>query len=141
ICLCRALRDWLKISGIRKGYLFPKIYGFNKLGDSETRMDQSEYLTLFRNMLVDIGEDPKLYGVHALRRGGCQWMFRDCRMSLPEVLSWGSWSPNLTHAIILRYLVSDTDILQRPRSSFFDPWAQLNGDECRSCHRRCFCAH
>ncbi|KAF9019559.1 DNA breaking-rejoining enzyme, partial [Rhodocollybia butyracea] len=140
LCIARALSDWLTVSGIREGYLFPKIYGFNTLGGSESRMDQDDFLILFRHMLVDIGQDPKLFGVHALRRGGCQWMFRDCRMSLPVVLDWGSWSPNLTHAIILRYLVSDTDILQRPRSAYFDPWAQSSGDECRSCHRSCYCS-
>ncbi|KAF9062485.1 hypothetical protein BDP27DRAFT_289746 [Rhodocollybia butyracea] len=68
-------------------------------------------------------------------------MFQDLRMSLPDVLNWGSWSPDLTHSIILRYLAADTDILRRPRSSFFDPQAQFDAEPCHSCHHRCFCAH
>ncbi|KAF9039561.1 hypothetical protein BDP27DRAFT_1524002, partial [Rhodocollybia butyracea] len=88
LCVCRALRDWLRITGITTGYLFPRMYDYNRLGPSQTHMDQSEFLQLFRNMLMDIGQDPDSFGIHALRRGGCQWMFQDVRMSLPDVLNW-----------------------------------------------------
>ncbi|KAF9022705.1 hypothetical protein BDP27DRAFT_1462085 [Rhodocollybia butyracea] len=95
LCVCRAIRDWLRISGITAGYLFPRLYDYNRLGPSQTHMDQSEFLQLFRNMLMDIGQDPDTFGTHALRRGGCQWMFQDLRMSLPDVLNWEAGVPTL----------------------------------------------
>ncbi|KAF9064395.1 hypothetical protein BDP27DRAFT_164730 [Rhodocollybia butyracea] len=60
-CVVRCLRAWLLISGIRKGYLLPKIYGHNQMQSSDEHIIRKSFLDNFRDALREIGEPPRIY--------------------------------------------------------------------------------
>ncbi|KAH7880250.1 hypothetical protein C8J55DRAFT_437414, partial [Lentinula edodes] len=135
-CIVRGIRAWLRMSGIRNGYLFPRIYGYDQLQSSSKHLSTRNFLKNFRKSLADIGEPPMLYTVHAFRRGGTQFLHEDKGFKLSKILRWGKWSTNLTYATILRYLIADTDLMRTPRSQIMLP-DNDEYDTCRYCRRSC----
>jgi len=121
LCVVRCLRNWLALTGIETGYIFPKIYGHDQLQDSAEPIPKAEFLKNFRRALHEIGEPPELYTIHAFRRGGTQFLYQDRGFSLIEILLWGKWSIKLSSATILRYLIADTDIIRVPRDQLMLP--------------------
>ncbi|KAJ3744575.1 hypothetical protein EV360DRAFT_57534 [Lentinula raphanica] len=120
-CVVRGIRAWLRLTGITSGYLFPKIYGYDSLQDSLSHIVNSYFLKNLRSSLVEIGQPPSLYTVHAFRRGGTQFLYVDLGFNLIQILEWGRWSTKLTYATILRYLIADTDLMKKPRSQLMLP--------------------
>ncbi|KAF9070980.1 hypothetical protein BDP27DRAFT_1219905 [Rhodocollybia butyracea] len=120
-CLVRILRAWLSLTGITKGYLFPKIYGHDHIQKSDSHISKGEYLKNFRSALREIGEPPELYTIHAFRRGGTVFLLKDRNFPLPDVLRWGKWSVKLTSKTILSYLIADTDIVNIPTDQLMLP--------------------
>ncbi|KAF5338768.1 hypothetical protein D9757_015016 [Collybiopsis confluens] len=122
-CIVRALHRWLKMSGIRQGNLFPKIYGYDSMQDSERGppTSKTDFLKNLRCSLQDIGETPSKFTIHAFRRGGTQFLYEVLKFNLIKILQWGKWSTKLTYATILRYLIADTDLMKTPRSLIMYP--------------------
>jgi hypothetical protein len=47
------------------------------------------FLECFRNNLLGIGIDPRPYGTHSFRRGGCQYLAVVLRWPLRQICTWG----------------------------------------------------
>ncbi|TRM56737.1 hypothetical protein BD626DRAFT_551388 [Schizophyllum amplum] len=131
LCPVRALCEWLDASGIRTGYLFPKL-------TVDGRQTAETFLELFRNNLIDIGINYSPYGTHSFRRGGCQYLIVDRRWNIRRVCEWGGWSTDFTHLTIVKYLISWVDEPMSSRADFFRP-GQRVARYCRACGRNCPC--
>ena len=67
------------------------------------------FLECFRNNLLDVGIDPRPYGTHSFRRGGCQYLAMVLRWPIRNTCTWGGWSENFNSGTIFKYLLSWTD--------------------------------
>ncbi|KAI9068795.1 hypothetical protein FKP32DRAFT_1560972 [Trametes sanguinea] len=139
MCPVRALAQWLMVSNIRAGYVFPPISSGGQIGSSESHIGSEKFLELFRNNLLDIFIDPYPYGTHSFRRGGCQWLASGCRWPLRRICEWGGWSSNLTHLTIVKYLISWNDDPAEPREDFMNPHRN-SVFRCHACGRSCHCS-
>ena len=82
----------------------------------------------FRNNLLDIGTDPRLYGTHPFRRGFC------------NICSWGGWVENFDNpGALFKYLLSWADTPLLEREDYLNP-NRVVGDTCPACNRSCHCS-
>jgi len=67
LCPVRAMAEWLKISGIKRGYVFRRMYSGDRIADldKDMSMTSEQFLELFRNNLLDVGIDHYPYGTHS----------------------------------------------------------------------------
>lgn len=126
ICPKRALCEWLQASGIREGYLFPKLTSDGRAikrvtGKAGEHMSQAVFLEMFRNNLLDVNIDFTPYGTHSFRRGGCQYLILFRRWNIRRVCEWGGWSTDFTYLTIVKYLISWVDEPMSSRADFFRP--------------------
>lgn len=165
MCAVSAVALWWKVAsdmGIqRNGYMFRKRVGFDRVSyDAEDRMvnicltsyhkmhayqynlikSSDSFMVCFRNNLLDVGEDPRMYGTHSFRRGGCQYLHLVKRWPIRDICSWGGWSDNFdSTGTIFKYLLSWTDRPTVDRADYFNP-NRLGTDPCKGCGRTCNCA-
>ncbi|KAF8958229.1 hypothetical protein BDZ97DRAFT_1668784 [Flammula alnicola] len=137
LCPVRALARWIKSSTIESGYLFRNIDAMDRVSTEDKHINASAFLELFRNNLIDVNQDPHAFGTHSLRRGGCQWLARDRRWSIPQICNWGGWSLDFTHLTIVRYLISWNDGLDGAREDYFNP-NRPPAIKCHYCGRSCW---
>ncbi|KAJ3888187.1 hypothetical protein GG344DRAFT_80012 [Lentinula edodes] len=104
-CVVGAVTRWMRISGVKDGYLFPKIYG-NTLSPL-VYMDSKDYLKNFRDFLaiVDVEEDVSCYTYHSVRQGGIIWMYHKY-LNITRLMAQGRAS-NISPTVIMRYLVAE----------------------------------
>lgn len=94
----------------------------------------------FRNNLLDIGIDPRAYGTHSFRRGGCQYLAIVLRWPLRNICMWGGWADNFDNpGTIFKYLLSWVDGPSVERQDFFNP-DRAPADLCGECGRSCWCS-
>ncbi|TRM68005.1 DNA breaking-rejoining enzyme, partial [Schizophyllum amplum] len=142
ICPKRALCEWLQASGIREGYLFPKLTSDGRAIKPNRLLyilqSQAVFLEMFRNNLLDVNIDFTPYGTHSFRRGGCQYLILFRRWNIRRVCEWGGWSTDFTYLTIVKYLISWVDEPMSSRADFFRP-GQKVARWCRTCGRNCPC--
>jgi hypothetical protein len=94
----------------------------------------------FRCNLLDIGINPRSYGTHSFRRGGCQYLVMVLRWTIRDICAWGGWTENFDNpGTIFKYLLSWVDGPAVERQDFFNP-ERRRGDMCGECGRTCWCA-
>ena len=97
-------------------------------------------LNAFRNNLLDIKRDPRLFGTHSFRRGGCQYLAVTLRWHIRDVCSWGGWADNFDNpGTIFKYLLSFVDGHVTRREDFLNPDRKA-APKCEACGRDCWCA-
>ncbi|KAL1673681.1 DNA breaking-rejoining enzyme, partial [Schizophyllum commune] len=137
LCPYRALCEWLDASGIKDGFLFPKLTADGL--QVKTLLQTAEaFLEYFRNNLLDVGVAYSPYGTHSFRRGGCQYLVVDRRWNIRRVCEWGGWSTEFTHLTIVKYIISFVDEPMSSRADFFRPGRHV-AKSCRHCGRSCPC--
>jgi hypothetical protein len=116
-------------------------YGHQSLIPTNLLSQTSDsFLECFRNNLLDIGIDPRPYGTHSFRRGGCQYLAMVLRWPLRQICTWGGWAENFDNpGTIFKYLLSWTDTPQLQREDYFNP-DRAGSDPCTACGRTCTCA-
>lgn len=98
------------------------------------------FLECFRNNLLDIGIDPRPYGTHSFRRGGCQYLAVVLRWPLRQICTWGGWTESFDNpGTIFKYLLSWTDAPLLQREDYFNP-DRAGSDPCTTCGRTCPCS-
>jgi hypothetical protein len=98
------------------------------------------FLECFRKNLCDIGIDPRPYGTHSFRRGGCQYLAMVLRWPFRNICTWGGWAENFDNpGTIFKYLLSWTDTPLLDREDYFNP-NRASSDLCTACGRTCWCA-
>ncbi|KAF8171739.1 hypothetical protein K438DRAFT_1612557, partial [Mycena galopus ATCC 62051] len=108
LCPVRAYMAWISASQINTGYLFPKIGAGDLLAtDKNEPMSSAEFLAMFHNHLLNIGEDPYPYGTQSFRRGGCQYLQIDFQWSIDCIRRRGGWSSGFSSFAIVKELVGD----------------------------------
>ncbi|KAI0057706.1 hypothetical protein BV25DRAFT_1812085, partial [Artomyces pyxidatus] len=107
--------------------------------DPEHGMSAESFLSSFCQNLLDIGVDPRLYGTHSFRRGGCQYLATEVRWPIRKICAWGGWSENQDTGTIFKYLLSWTDETLN-REDYFNPAMKRGKDYCSACGRSCLCA-
>ncbi|KAJ6598544.1 hypothetical protein B0H10DRAFT_2324218 [Mycena sp. CBHHK59/15] len=134
MCPVRAFAIMWKLAvandGVPSGFIFRKKVGRNgwSIIPSEG-MSTDSFMEYFRNNLLDIGIDPRPYGTHSFRRGGCQYLAMVLRWPFRNICSWGGWAENFDNpGTLFKYLLSwtDTPLLER--------------DVCAACNRSCHCS-
>lgn len=84
--------------------------------------------------------DPRPYGTHSFRRGGCQFLSIVKRWPIREICAWGGWAPDFDNSgTIFKYLLSFHDNPYTDRMDFFNP-DRKGTDRCGACGRTCHCA-
>lgn len=142
------------------GYVFRKRYKLDNLGQKANdvmvrhllswldkyslslpgNQSSDQFLVCLRNNLCDIGLDPRMYGTHSFRRGGCQYLHMSLRWPMRQICAWGGWSEAFDNTgTIFKYLISWTDSPTLKRSEYFNPRRQ-GTDPCTACGRTCQCA-
>ena len=97
-------------------------------------------MTCFRNNLMDVGVDPRLYGTHSFRRGGCQYIHLVERWPIQRICFWGGWTQDYdSPGTIFKYLLSFSDTPLVERHDLWNPHKQAT-DPCKTCQRTCDCA-
>ncbi|KAJ3970452.1 DNA breaking-rejoining enzyme [Lentinula raphanica] len=140
LCVVRALARWLKLTRLRKGFLFCRMHGnHDRLAEANEPMTSDQFLELFRHNLIDIKVDYTPYGTHSFRRGGCQWLSVERRWSLRQICEWGGWSQDFTNLTIVKYLISWNDNPHLDRDDFFNMHRPPTV-ACLTCNRTCHCA-
>ncbi|KAI0761063.1 hypothetical protein BD413DRAFT_607291 [Trametes elegans] len=142
-----AFAEWwtlcMKMSGFKlHGYVFRSRSGhYDGINiEPDARMSSDSFLECFRNNMVDIGIDPRPYGMHSFRRGGCQYLAMVLRWPIKNVCTWGGWAENFDNpGTIFRYLLSWVDSPTIDRKDYFNP-NRLGTDPCTACGRTCHCA-
>ncbi|KAJ7252839.1 hypothetical protein C8J57DRAFT_1437368 [Mycena rebaudengoi] len=113
--------------GVPSGFIFRK-----KSTDS--------FMEYFRNNLLDVGIDPRPYGTHSFRRGGCQYLAMVLRWPFRNICSWGGWAENFDNpGTLFKYLLSWTDTPLLEREDYLNP-NRVVGDVCAACNRSCHCS-
>ncbi|KAF9232246.1 hypothetical protein BU15DRAFT_90696 [Melanogaster broomeanus] len=135
MCLVTAFAIWWnsrqKVQNL-DGFVFRK-----KIGTDST---SQSFLECFRNNLLDIGIDPRPYGTHSFRRGGCQYLHIVLKWSFRQICNWGGWADDCDNpGTIFKYLLSWNDSPDRDRENYMNPARPLT-DPCRACGRTCHCA-
>ncbi|KAG2368461.1 hypothetical protein BDR07DRAFT_1448301 [Suillus spraguei] len=108
------------------GYVFRKKVGSD--GSSES------FLECFRNNLLDIGVDPRPYGTHSIRRGGCQYLAMVLRRPFRNIclhMEGGEGGG------MGRELRQPNPFVER--EDYFNP-NRPRHDPCPTCGRTCACA-
>ncbi|RPD70261.1 hypothetical protein L226DRAFT_547851 [Lentinus tigrinus ALCF2SS1-7] len=124
----------------REGYVFRKRVRFDDFSvKPDDAMTSEAFLECFRNNLLDVGIDPRPYGTHSFRRGGCQYLAMVLRWPIRNICTWGGWSENFNSATIFKYLLSWTDTPLIGREDYFNP-NRPAGEICHACGRSCYCA-
>ncbi|KAG2126074.1 hypothetical protein BD769DRAFT_1668508 [Suillus cothurnatus] len=123
------------------GYVFRKKVGSDGVSGNPTdAMSSESFLECFRNNLLDIGVDPRPYGTHSFRRGGCQYLAMVLRWPFRNICTWGGWAKNFDNpSTIFKYLLSWTDSPFVEREDYFNP-NHPRHDPCPTCGRTCACA-
>ncbi|TFK78451.1 hypothetical protein K466DRAFT_507267 [Polyporus arcularius HHB13444] len=141
-----AIAEWWSLCtkmGIEtNGYVFRSHrHGSDEVGAlSHQKMSSSHFLECFRNNLLDIGIDPRTYGTHSFRRGGCQYLHTELRWPIRTICDWGGWAEDMdNHATIFRYLLSWVDSPTSQRVDLFNP-NRVGTDPCTHCGRTCHCS-
>ncbi|KAJ6622750.1 hypothetical protein B0H10DRAFT_2174975 [Mycena sp. CBHHK59/15] len=123
------------------GFIFRKKVGRNgwSIIPSEG-MSTDSFMEYFRNNLLDIGIDPRPYGTHSFRRGGCQYLAMVLRWPFRNICSWGGWAENFDNpGTLFKYLLSWTDTPLLEREDYLNP-NRIVGDVCAACNRSCHCS-
>ncbi|KAJ6628421.1 hypothetical protein B0H10DRAFT_2160891 [Mycena sp. CBHHK59/15] len=123
------------------GFIFRKKVGRNgwSIIPSEG-MSTDSFMEYFRNNLLDIGIDPRPYGTHSFRRGGCQYLAMVLRWPFRNICSWGGWAENFDNpGTLFKYLLSWTDTPLLEREDYLNP-NRMVGDVCAACNRSCHCS-
>ncbi|KAM5541490.1 hypothetical protein V8D89_004680 [Ganoderma adspersum] len=103
-------------------------------------MSSASFLNCFRRNMVEIGIDPRPYGTHSFRHGGCQYLSTELRWPFRDICLWGGWAEDFDNpGTIFRYLLSWVDKPTLERKDFFNPHC-LGTDPCGYCGRTCRCA-
>ncbi|EPT03529.1 hypothetical protein FOMPIDRAFT_1116000, partial [Fomitopsis schrenkii] len=145
LCACTAYARWSALCremGIKhEGYVFRKHIGYDGLSARPVdAMSSENFLECFRNNLLDIKIDPRPYGTHSFRRGGCQYLAMVKRWPFRDICTWGGWAENFDNpGTIFKYLMSWVDAPLVERKDYFNP-KRATGDLCRQCGRSCSCA-
>ncbi|KAH9907691.1 uncharacterized protein BXZ73DRAFT_60230, partial [Epithele typhae] len=88
----------------------------------------------------EIGKDPRPFGTHSFRRGGCQYLAMVRRWHIRDVCLWGGWSTRSDNpSTVWKYLSSIVDTPNVQRQDFFNPY-RLGTAPCTHCRRTCHCA-
>ena len=66
-CPVTALKEWLKVSGIKEGYIFRGMFRGHDL--RETRLDDKMVSAIIKELVVKAGLDETIYSGHSLRSG------------------------------------------------------------------------
>ncbi|KAG1873454.1 hypothetical protein C8R48DRAFT_455825 [Suillus tomentosus] len=145
MCPVRAWAAWWhhcrRLGLNMNGYVFRKKMGRDGVSaNAHDGMTADSFLECFRNNLLDIGIDPRPYGTHSFRRGGCQYLAMVLRWPLRQICTWGGWAENFDNpGTIFKYLLSWTDAPQLQREDYFNP-DRAGSDPCTACGRTCTCA-
>ncbi|KZP29095.1 hypothetical protein FIBSPDRAFT_908422 [Athelia psychrophila] len=141
LCPVSLFAEWWLVSGGQQGgYVFRRKSGNRFSADGFERMTNESFLECFRRNLCDIGIDPRPYGTHSFRRGGCQFLAMVLRWPYRTICDWGGWAENFDNpGTIFKYLLSWTDSPGAARRDYFNPNRPL-ADPCNSCGRTCHCA-
>ena len=84
--------------------------------------------------------DPRPYGTHSFRRGGCQFLHLTRRICLRTICEWAGWAPDFDNpGTIFKYLLSYTDSPLTDREDLFNP-DRKGTERCAACGRTCHCA-
>ncbi|KAJ7895216.1 hypothetical protein B0H14DRAFT_2681632 [Mycena olivaceomarginata] len=127
--------------GKPSGFIFRKKVGRNgwSIIPSEG-MSTDSFMEYFRNNLLDIDIDPRPYGTHSFRRGGCQYLAMVLRWPFRNICSWGGWAENFDNpGTLFKYLLSWTDTPLLEREDYLNPSRPV-GDICAACNRSCHCS-
>ena len=105
-----------------------------------TNQTSESFLECFRNNLLDIKVDPRPYGTHLFRRGGCQYFHLTRRWSFQQICNWGGWAEKFDNpGTIFKYLLSWNDNPNAEREHYMNP-GRPGTDPCPACGRTCHCA-
>ncbi|KAJ7870056.1 hypothetical protein B0H14DRAFT_2726455, partial [Mycena olivaceomarginata] len=127
--------------GKPSGFIFRKKVGRNgwSIIPSEG-MSTDSFMEYFRNNLLDIDIDPRPYGTHSFRRGGCQYLAMVLRWPFRNICSWGGWAENFDNpGTLFKYLLSWTDTPLLEREDYLNPSRPV-GDVCAACNRSRHCS-
>ncbi|KAI0347705.1 hypothetical protein BDW22DRAFT_11007 [Trametopsis cervina] len=145
LCAVTALARWWGLCGTmgmqRYGFVFRRRHGYDRLAyDAGDKMSSDAFLVCFRNNLCDVNINPRMYGTHSFRRGGCQYLHIVLRWPIRDICAWGGWAEKFDNAgTIFKYLLSWTDASLIERGDFFNP-ERRGTDPCNACGRTCHCA-
>lgn len=106
-----------------------------------TNMEQTRdsFMECFRNSLLDVEVDPRPYGTHSFRRGGCQYLSVVLRKPFREICQWGGWAVDFDNpGTIFKYLLAWSDS-PLGNEDFLNP-DRPGTDMCHACGRTCLCA-
>ncbi|OSD07360.1 DNA breaking-rejoining enzyme [Trametes coccinea BRFM310] len=125
----------------RYGYVFRSRYLYDEVSvRADHAMSTNSFLEYFRNNMLDIGIDPRPYGTHSFRRGGCQYLAKELRWPIRTICEWGGWAENFDNpGTIFRYLLSWVDTPAAERKDLFNP-NRPGQDPCTACGRTCHCS-
>lgn len=93
---------------------------------------------MLRNLILDLGIDPRRYGTHCLRRGGAQYLHRERRWSIARICDWIGWSEEYSIFTVFRYLYSPHDDPVMAREDYLNPKIAPTL-VCHQCGRSCHC--
>ncbi|KAJ3003144.1 hypothetical protein NUW54_g5454 [Trametes sanguinea] len=139
-----ALARWWQLCsemGVEQyGYVFRSRYLYDEISvRADHAMSTNSFLEYFRNNMLDIGIDPRPYGTHSFRRGGCQYLAKELRWPIRTICEWGGWAENFDNpGTIFRYLLSWVDTPAANRQDLFNP-NRPGQDPCMACGRTCHC--
>ncbi|KDQ61321.1 hypothetical protein JAAARDRAFT_32330 [Jaapia argillacea MUCL 33604] len=142
LCPVRALSNWMLCNGnVPTGYVFRSKQSaktFSLRGDK--MMSSASFMECFRRHLLEVGIDPRPYGTHSFRRGGCQYLAMVLRWPIRNICSWGGWADSFDNpGTIFKYLLSLSDSPSVQREDYFNP-NRSKCDPCGECGRTCWCA-
>ncbi|PIL29089.1 hypothetical protein GSI_09137 [Ganoderma sinense ZZ0214-1] len=144
LCPVRAISTWWQLFQEMnlepKGCVFCSRVLYDALNYSATQgMSSASFLNCFRRNMVEVGIDPRPYGTHSFRRGGCQYLAMELRWPFRDICLWGGWAEDFDNpGTIFRYLLSWVDKPTLERKDFFNPH-RLGTDPCGHCGRTCHC--
>ncbi|KIJ09570.1 hypothetical protein PAXINDRAFT_87284, partial [Paxillus involutus ATCC 200175] len=123
------------------GFVFRKKVGADGTSVNPTDgMSSESFLECFRNNLLDIKVDPRPYGTHSFRRGGCQYLHKVLKWSFRQICLWGGWAERFDNpGTIFKYLLSWNDNPDEEREHYMNPH-RVGTDPCHVCGRTCHCA-
>ncbi|TDL16530.1 hypothetical protein BD410DRAFT_731278 [Rickenella mellea] len=142
MCPVLAWCTWWKIfEGDRFGFVFRKRLGYDRVSiNADEALSSDAFMEAFRNNLLDISINPRPYGTHSFRRGGCQYLCMELRWPIRNICTWGGWADNFDNpGTIFKYLLSWTDAPTVQREDYFNPKRQA-ADPCYLCGRTCHCS-
>ncbi|KIJ07550.1 hypothetical protein PAXINDRAFT_90221, partial [Paxillus involutus ATCC 200175] len=145
MCLLQAFAIWWVLAQQRNehldGFVFRKRIGADGTSVNPTDgMSSETFLECFRNNLLDINVDPRPYGTHSFRRGGCQYLHKVLKWPFRQICLWGGWAERFDNpGTIFKYLLSWNDNPDEEREHYMNP-NRTGTDPCRACGRTCHCA-